>query len=83
MFSPKDIDDSALKAAFASGDEAAVDREFKKWIAKLEAMAEKNPAFAKWYDSFCKDQERLLRWDDNLRGDESDDPPMQDGSKSA
>ena len=62
------IDDTALKAAFASGDEAAVDREWNIWIAKLQAKAAKDPVFAKWFDQFCKDQELLLRWD-NIIGD--------------
>lgn len=66
----KEIDDFALKAAFASGDEAAVDREWHIWIAKLEALAEKNPPFVKWFDEFCKDQERFFRWEDMIGHDE-------------
>ncbi len=64
-----DIDDTALRAAFASGDEEAVDREWNKWIAKLEALAEKNPAFGAWFREFCTEQERLLRWDDVIQED--------------
>jgi len=63
---PEDIDGTALKAAFASGDEAAVEREWKAWLAKLETRAEKDPDFAVWFAEFCNDQERLLRWDDEL-----------------
>ncbi len=66
MKMPKDIDDTALRAAFASGDEAAVDREWDIWIAKLEAKAAADPEFAKWFEDFRKDQERLLRWDDEI-----------------
>ena len=65
-----DIDDTALKQAFASGDEAAVDREWNIWIAKIEAKAAKDPAFAKWFEDFRSDQERLLRWDDVIEGDD-------------
>ena len=61
-----DIDDTELKKAFASGDEAAVDREWHKWIAKLEAKAARDPVFAKWFEEFCAEQERQLRWDDTL-----------------
>lgn len=67
-----DIDDSALKAAFESGDQEAVDREFKAWTAKLEAKAAKDPVFAKWFEEFCAEQELLLRWDDTI-GDEDDE----------
>jgi len=63
------IDDTALKAAFASGDESAVDREWNKWIAQLQAKADKDPQFAKWFEDFRTDQERLLRWDDVIDGD--------------
>ena len=59
-----DIDDTALKQAFASGDEAAVEREWTRWIAKLEAKAAADPKFAEWFHEFCKDQEILLHWDD-------------------
>lgn len=65
-----DIDDTVLKQAFASGDEAAVDREWNIWIAKLEAKAAIDPAFAKWFEDFSADQERLLRWDDVVTGDD-------------
>lgn len=61
-----DIDDTALKAAFASGDEAAVNREWDLWIEKLEARAKRDPIFAEWFEDFRKDQERLLRWDENI-----------------
>lgn len=64
-----DIDDSALRSAFASGDEAAVNREFRKWIAKLEERADRDSVFAEWFENFRTDQERLLRWDDVI-GDE-------------
>lgn len=67
----KDIDDTALKAAFASGDEEAVNREWDKWIAKLEAKAEEDPIFAKWFEDFRDDQEKLLRWDETI-GDEDE-----------
>ncbi len=53
-----------LKKAFASGDDAAVDREWNKWIAKLEARAARGAIFAKHFDEFCANQEKLLRWDD-------------------
>lgn len=66
-----DIDDTALKQAFASGDEAAVDREWHIWIAKLEAKAAADPVFGKWFEDFRADQGLLLRWDDML--DEMDD----------
>ena len=58
------IDDTALRDAFASGDEAAVEREWNKWIAELQAKAATDPVFAVWFKEFCKDQETLLRWDD-------------------
>ena len=61
-----EIDSSALKAAFESGDEAAVQREWEKWIAKLLAAAENNPAFGAWLEEFRADQERLLRWEGSL-----------------
>ena len=64
-----EIDGSALKAAFESGDEAAVNREWEIWIAKLQAAAEKNPAFGAWFEKFCADQERVMRWDDVIGGD--------------
>ena len=70
MLQFSDIDDSALKAAFASGDEDAVDREFKAWTAKLEAKAAKDPVFAKWFEAFCAEQELLLRWEDTIGDDE-------------
>ena len=54
------IDDTALNTAFASGDEAAVNREWNIWIAKLEAKAAKDPVFAKWFEEFRSDQEILL-----------------------
>ncbi len=68
----RNVDDTALKAAFASGDEEAADREFKAWTAKLEAIAAKDPVLAKWLEEFCAEQERLLRWDDTL-GDDDDE----------
>ena len=37
------IDDTGLREAFASGDEAAVEREWTKWIAKLRAKAATDP----------------------------------------
>ena len=58
------IDDTALRDAFASGDEAAVEREWNKWIAELQAKAATDPVFAVWFKEFCNDQETLLRWDD-------------------
>ncbi|MEP6847849.1 MAG: hypothetical protein ABI999_03270 [Acidobacteriota bacterium] len=57
------IDDTALKAAFASGDEAAAEREWNMLIAKLQAKAAKDPAFAEWFEKFRADQEIQLRWD--------------------
>ncbi len=67
------VDDSALRAAIASGDEDAVDREFTAWTAKLEAEAAKDPVIAKWFEEFCAEQERLLRWDDTLGDDDDED----------
>jgi hypothetical protein len=61
-----DIDGSALKAVFASKDEAAIHREWDPWIAKVEAKAAREPEFGKWFEEFRADQERLLRWDDVL-----------------
>jgi hypothetical protein len=69
MKMPEDLDNTALKAAFASGDEAAVEREWTAWIAKLEARAAADPEFAKWFEEFAKDQERLLRWDEEINGE--------------
>jgi hypothetical protein len=60
------VDDSALRAAFASGDKRAVDLEFAKWFGQLQDHADKDPKFATWFEEFCKDQERLLRWDDEI-----------------
>ncbi|MEQ1605861.1 MAG: hypothetical protein ABL999_13440 [Pyrinomonadaceae bacterium] len=65
-----DIDDTALKAAFAAGDEEAVDREWNIWIEKLEAKAARDPIFAKWFEDFRADQEKLLRWDETIGEDE-------------
>lgn len=62
----RNIDDSKLKAAIQSGDKDAVDREFKAWTAQLEAIAAKDPVVGKWFDAFCAEQERLLRWDDTI-----------------
>ena len=67
-----DIDISALKAAHASGDEEAAHREFKALTGQLEAKADKDPVFAKWFEEFCAEQERLLRWDDTI-GDDNED----------
>ena len=67
----EDVFSPELKAALDRGDQEAVDREWPKWIAKLEAIAAENPAFAKWFDKFCKDQERLMRWADVI-GDGKD-----------
>ncbi len=64
-----DIDDTALRAAFASGDEEAVDREWNIWIEKLEAKAAADPVFAKWFEDFRADQEKLLRWDETIGED--------------
>ncbi|MFZ1701380.1 MAG: hypothetical protein WBO10_02360 [Pyrinomonadaceae bacterium] len=66
LMAVKDIDDSALKAAFANGDEDAVQREWEIWIGKLQAKADEDPVFAKWFEEFRDDQEKLLRWDDEI-----------------
>jgi hypothetical protein len=58
---PKELDNPALRDALARGDDAPVNREWPKFIVKLEAMAEKNPTVVNWFDEFCKDQERPLR----------------------
>jgi hypothetical protein len=65
-----DIDDTALKAAFASGDEEAANREFEALIEKLEAKAAADPVFAKWFEDFRTDQEKLLCWDETIGEDE-------------
>ncbi len=66
------VDDTKLKEAFASGDDKAVDREFTAWVGQLEEIAESNPIFAKWFEEFRDDQEKLLRWDDVI-GDEDEE----------
>ena len=67
-----DIDYAAFKAAVAAGDEAAAHREFDSMIDKLEAKAEKDPIFAKWFEGFKAEQELLLRWDDTIGEDDED-----------
>ncbi len=64
------IDDTALLAAFESGIEADIEREWDEWIAKLEAFAETDPIFADWYKDFCETMERYLRWDDTIEIDD-------------
>lgn len=67
-----DIDDTALKAALAAGDEATARREFDTFIEKLEAKAARDPVFAKWFEDFRDDQEKLLRWDETIGDDDSE-----------
>lgn len=66
------VDDTKLKEAIASEDEESVNREFMAWIEQLEAIADRDPIFAKWFEEFRDDQEKLLRWDDII-GDEDDE----------
>jgi len=61
-----DIDDTAFKTALAAGDEDTAHREFNTLIEKLEAKADADPVFAKWFEDFRSDQEKLLRWDDTI-----------------
>ena len=44
----------------------------ERWIAKLEERAEADPIFAKWFEEFRDDQERLLRLEDTIGGDDDD-----------
>ena len=67
-----DIDDTAFKAALAAGDEETARREFDAMIEKLEAKAARDPVFAKWFEDFRADQEKLLRWDDTIGEDDED-----------
>lgn len=67
-----DIDDTAFKAALAAGDEETARREFEALIAKLESKAAADPVFAKWFEEFKADQEKLLRWDDTIGEDDED-----------
>ena len=68
----EDIDDTAFKAALAAGDEETARRESDAMIAKLEAKAARDPVFAKWFEDFRADQEKLLRWDDTIGEDDED-----------
>ncbi len=63
-----DIDISKLLAA--RDDAEAAHREFQALIPQLEAKAAKDPVFAKWFEEFRAEQERLLRWDDTLGDDD-------------
>jgi hypothetical protein len=67
-----DIDITAFKDVHASGDEEATHREFMALTDQLEAKAERDPVFAKWFHEFRDDQEKLLRWDETI-GDEDED----------
>ena len=40
------------------------------WIEKLEAKAARDPVFAKWFEEFRDDQEKLLRWDETIGEDD-------------
>ncbi len=67
-----DIDDKAFKAALAAGDEETAHREFDEMIKRLEAKAARDPVFAKWFEEFRDDQEKLLRWDETIGDDDED-----------
>jgi hypothetical protein len=57
----EDFAEKQLRDAILGVNKAKFDAEWDAFIARLEKMAERNPKFAKWFDEFCAEQERLLR----------------------
>ena len=57
----EDFAEKQLRDAILGKRKAEADAHWEESIARLEKIAERNPAFAKFFDEFCAEQERLLR----------------------